>query len=222
MKIKQPIILCVSKRFLPIALNCVESIGASVIGNIGTTPLVDANELGLAHIDFEHDAVQSFWQQNTSQMALPRVFIMLEPADDQLDLPSAIDTFYSWHFDCVTFVHSKASQNSGARLAAGCVVLQNSSLQPLSDVGRGCLIMNDCYIGHHSTLESNVMIDSYAKVCSQVRIGKNTSIGQEAIIRDGISIGANCRIAPGAVITKSTNESTCYGPGLNNLLFSNL
>jgi UDP-3-O-[3-hydroxymyristoyl] glucosamine N-acyltransferase len=207
-------LLCVSEQFKRKAQQCALDAGASIAGYVRLNSTAPTD----GRIDFDRNAIFDYWHTLNTKEDAPLIFVLVGKAD-QAELPKPlVEIFSEWNFRCVTFVNNKASYNAGASLAEGCVVMENTSLQPCCAIGRGTVVMSNCYIGHHSHIGENVFIDQGVSVCGQVEIGSNTSIGKGAVIRDGMSVGPNCQIGAGAVITKRIGAGGIYGPGLNNLL----
>ena len=85
--------------------------------------------------------------------------------------------------------------------------------------GGGLKIGNDCIIGqyfschpeNHNFQDSNQLIRLQGVSRQGIKIGNNCWIGAKVTILDGVTIGANCVIAAGAVVTKSMPANTVIG-----------
>lgn len=55
-------------------------------------------------------------------------------------------------------------------------------------------------------IHDSVQIEAFVTVCGDVTIGAGTWIGSGAVIYDGVTIGENCRIMPGAIISASLDN----------------
>lgn len=64
---------------------------------------------------------------------------------------------------------------------------------------RGIHIAAGCVIDHAAVILSH---DMTRGIRAHTRIGENAVIGARAIIMPGVSIGADCEVLPGAVVTK--------------------
>lgn len=112
-------------------------------------------------------------------------------------------------------------------------VRENVSVGEFTIVGRGVTIENYCEVGSYCKLETNVYLTAYSKVEDRVFIApcvvtsndnyvgrteerfkhfkgitvkKGGRIGVGAVILPGITIGADCLVAAGAVVTSDTPD----------------
>lgn len=79
-------------------------------------------------------------------------------------------------------------------------------------IGDGCLIASKVFITdhYHGEIKSSELRPAVKPLYSkgEVTIGKNVWIGDNVCIMPGVSIGDNCIIGAGSVITKSFPENT--------------
>lgn len=61
-------------------------------------------------------------------------------------------------------------------------------------------ISEHCYIKEGAQLGKNVIVESFATIAADVEIGEGTWIGPHVTIMDGVRLGSNCRVFPGAVL----------------------
>lgn len=113
-----------------------------------------------------------------------------------------------WHF-CHIF--------SSARIGSDCVLGQNVMIGPNVDVGNNCKIQNNVSLYEGVTLEDDVFCGpscvftnvknprAHVERKSEfltIHVGRGATIGANATILCGISIGAYAFIGAGAVVTK--------------------
>ncbi len=112
-------------------------------------------------------------------------------------------------------------------------IRENVSIGDFTIVGRGTAIENYCEVGSYCKLETNVYLTAYSKVGDRVfmapcavtsndnyvgrtkerfkhfkgiTIKKGGRIGVGAVILPGITIGADCLVAAGALVTSDTDD----------------
>ena len=114
-----------------------------------------------------------------------------------------------WHFSHVM---------PGARIGAGCSLGQNSYVGSRAVVGNRCRIQNNVSLYDGVTLEDEVFVGPSAvftnvvtprafvdrkQEYAETRVGRGASIGANATIVCGLTIGAYALIGAGAVVTRS-------------------
>lgn len=82
----------------------------------------------------------------------------------------------------------------------------------LSDtiIKNGCKINGLCFIAHNCILEENVWITGDTMLCGSVKVGKNTTIFSNVIVRDGVHIGEQVTIGMGSVVTKNIPDKETW------------
>ena len=111
-------------------------------------------------------------------------------------------------------------KNRGIEIGSGTYIYPKNAL---IDVSRPSLVSigKDCYINQHFTLLTH---DWVAKVflgtqrqfinsSGRVIIGNNVSFGQNVMVLKGVSIGDNCFIGAGSIVTKDIPANSVAGRG---------
>ena len=81
-----------------------------------------------------------------------------------------------------------------------------------SVLGNNVLIQGNVVLGHDIVVGDNSVISSLAFIGGNTVIGRNTYIAPHACLRNGITIGDNCVIGMGSVVTKDIPaNSVAYG-----------
>lgn len=114
-----------------------------------------------------------------------------------------------------------------------CVVLPNAKIGKNCNICSHCLIENDVVIGNNVTIKSGVQVWDAIEIEDNVFIGPNVtftndikprsknypneflkttvrkgaSIGANATILPGITLGANCMVGAGTVVTKDVPDN---------------
>lgn len=73
-------------------------------------------------------------------------------------------------------------------------------IEDSANIGEGCKIAPNVYIGHDTKIGKNVTIYPNSTICQGVEIGDNTIIYPNVTVREFCKIGKECIIQPGAVI----------------------
>lgn len=84
-------------------------------------------------------------------------------------------------------------------------------------IGKGCLINLNCTIGHDSELGDFVELSPNVNISGRCSIGSYTTLGTNAVVIPDISIGENCIIAAGAVVTKNIPDN-CLVAGVPGII----
>lgn len=74
----------------------------------------------------------------------------------------------------------------------------------------GCKINGLSFIAHNCILDENVWITGDTMLCGTTRVGKNTTIFSNVIVRDQAHIGEKCTIGMGSVITKDVPDGETW------------
>lgn len=101
----------------------------------------------------------------------------------------------------------------GNTLGAGCCIMTGAIITNDVSIGKGCLINLNCTIGHDSKLHDFVELSPNVNVSGRCQIGSYTSIGTNAVLIPDITIGTNCIVAAGAVVTKDVPDN-CLVAGI--------
>lgn len=78
-------------------------------------------------------------------------------------------------------------------------------------IGRGCDISAGAHIYTHSTTARCVTAREQEIERAATAIGDHTHIGAQAVVLMGVTVGAHCIVAAGAVVTEDVPDWTCVG-----------
>lgn len=103
-------------------------------------------------------------------------------------------------------------RKKGITIGHNCMIYSNiSTPEPyLIEISDNVTIAGGVKFVTHDNSISKVL-PQYTIAVGQILIGKNTFIGANSLILPGVSIGNNCIIAAGSVVTKSFGESCIIG-----------
>jgi len=102
-------------------------------------------------------------------------------------------------YTCASYISSRAV-NMASQIGANCFILENNVLQPFVSIGNNVTLWSGNHIGHHSSIEDHSFITSHVVVSGKCTIGKNSFIGVNACLRDGIRLGDYSVVGCGSII----------------------
>jgi UDP-2-acetamido-3-amino-2,3-dideoxy-glucuronate N-acetyltransferase len=139
-----------------------------------------------------------------------------------------------------TFVHETAVIDEGAQIGEGTKIWHFSHVMKTAKIGKDCVIGQNCYIdsdviiGNNVHLQNNVSVYKLVTLEDDVFVGpsvvftndllppsdgkawlptlikKGTSIGANATIVCGVTLGEGCMIGAGAVVTENVPAGMVY------------
>jgi len=123
-----------------------------------------------------------------------------------------------WHFshvmqDCCIGERCNIGQN--VLISSGCVVGDNVKIQNNVSVYTGVSIEDDVFLGPSMVFTNVINPRAYIERKSEyraTRVGRGASIGANATVVCGVTLGAYCLIGAGAVVTRDVPPfGTAYG-----------
>ena len=96
----------------------------------------------------------------------------------------------------------EASQN--------CIIGPSAIIEPEVKLGDGVIVRSGAYIGHHCHLECYSYIAPRASMSGYVRVGEGAFIGNNATIRDRVTIGWGAVVGAGAVVLRDVAPGEVY------------
>ena len=112
-------------------------------------------------------------------------------------------------YDFISYVSRKCT-NFVTSIGENCFILEDNTLQPFTKIGNNVILWSGNHIGHHSVIEDNIFFTSHVVMSGHCHIKKGAFLGVNACIRDGVTIGENCIIGMGSVVTKDTEDNNTY------------
>lgn len=89
-----------------------------------------------------------------------------------------------------------------------CFILENQTIQPTVQIGNNVVVWSGNHLGHGSIFDDHTYLASHVVVSGHCKIGKRCFLGVNITIKDFITIGDNCFITMGALITKDLEAGT--------------
>lgn len=91
-------------------------------------------------------------------------------------------------------------------------------------IGKNSKIYNLVHIAHDSKIGENTFITAGVIVCGRVKVRKNSYLGPNCTIKNGLTLGENSKVSMGAVVTKNVgdNETVTGNFAISHSKFLNL
>ena len=100
-------------------------------------------------------------------------------------------------------IHPSASMDRLSLVGAGSVLMHHAVIQRGTVIGKHVIINTACSVDHDCILGDFVHIAPNATLCGGVQIGDETFIGAGAVVLPQIKIGKRVTLGAGTVVTKS-------------------
>ena len=101
-----------------------------------------------------------------------------------------------------SIVGQETSVQEGVFIAAGCVITVNANLGKCTLVNMGCTVAHDVKLGDYVSAHPG------ARISGQVVVKDYTTIGTQAVILNGCTIGQGALVAMGAVVAHDVPDYT--------------
>jgi sugar O-acyltransferase (sialic acid O-acetyltransferase NeuD family) len=113
-------------------------------------------------------------------------------------------------YELISYISSKATVFSGARIGDNCFILEDNTIQPFTTIGNSVVLWSGNHIGHHSTIKDHVSFTSHVVLSGHCVVEPYAFFGVNATIRDGIHIAEGTFVAMAAAITRDTEPWGVY------------
>lgn len=92
------------------------------------------------------------------------------------------------------------------------VVIQNNCVMDKgvfdkTIIGKNSKIYNLVHIAHDSKIGEKTFVTAGVIVCGRVKVGKNSYLGPNCTIKNGLTLGENSKVSMGAVVTKNVGDN---------------
>lgn len=112
-------------------------------------------------------------------------------------------------YRCINYISSKATVLTDA-IGDNCFILEDNTIQPFVEIGNNVVMWSGNHIGHHSVIEDNVFFTSHVVLSGHCRVKRNSWLGVNATIRDGLTLAEGSLVAMSASVTKDTKPWSTY------------
>jgi sugar O-acyltransferase (sialic acid O-acetyltransferase NeuD family) len=106
----------------------------------------------------------------------------------------------------VTIIHPSAIISKSAKIGRGCLISPGVIIGPGVEVGDHTILNSAVTIDHDTLIQENVIMGSGVHLPGYVKVLSNTFIGVGSCSVHGVTIGGNCLIGAGSVVTKDVPD----------------
>jgi sugar O-acyltransferase (sialic acid O-acetyltransferase NeuD family) len=100
-----------------------------------------------------------------------------------------------------SYVCSKSSYWSDLSVGENCFILENQTIQPSVKIGNNVVLWSGNHLGHGSVIQDHAYISSHVVISGHCTIGSRTFIGVNSTVKDFTTIGEDCFLGMGSIIT---------------------
>tara|TARA_B100000035_G_C21036688_1_gene571419 strand:+ start:2777 stop:3460 length:684 start_codon:yes stop_codon:yes gene_type:complete len=111
-------------------------------------------------------------------------------------------------YDLVSYVCSKSVTWPDLNIGDNCFILENQTIQPTVKIGNNVMIWSTNHLGHNCQIDDHAYLASGITISGHTKIGKRTFVGVNASFKDFITIGNDCFITMGAIVTKDIPKNS--------------
>jgi sugar O-acyltransferase (sialic acid O-acetyltransferase NeuD family) len=103
-------------------------------------------------------------------------------------------------------IHPSAIISKSARIGRGCLIAPGVIIGPGVELGDHIILNSAVTIDHDTVIQENVIMGSGVHLPGYVKVLSDTFIGVGSCSVNGVTIGRNCLIGAGSVITKNITD----------------
>lgn len=115
-------------------------------------------------------------------------------------------------YKLASYVSSRCTWLSDSSPGDNCMILENNTIQPFSQIGNNVILWSGNHLGHHSTILDHCFVSSHVVISGNVQIGHHCFLGVNSTITDGINVAPYTLLGAGVIITKDTKAHGVYVP----------
>lgn len=112
-------------------------------------------------------------------------------------------------YTLLSYVSSKATCMAKS-IGDNTFIFEDNTIQPFVEIGNNVILWSGNHVGHHSVIQENVFVSSHVVISGLCNIGRNSFLGVNSTIKDGVKIGDYSTIGAGALILKNTPSDSTY------------
>ena len=109
-----------------------------------------------------------------------------------------------------TLIHPSAMIGFDTQIGAGSVVCSNVSIQPQVTLGENVLVRAGANVGHDVQISDYVDVGPNVCLCGCTCVQEGVHVAANAVVRDGLSLGAFSVIGAGSALLKDAGEGTTW------------
>jgi sugar O-acyltransferase (sialic acid O-acetyltransferase NeuD family) len=105
-----------------------------------------------------------------------------------------------------SIIHPSAIISKSAKIGRGCLIAPGVIIGPGVEIGDHTILNSAVTIDHDTTIQENVIMGSGVHLPGYVKVLSDTFIGVGSCCVNGVTIGRNCLIGAGSVVTKDVPD----------------
>ena len=106
----------------------------------------------------------------------------------------------------VTIIHPSAIISKSAKIGRGCLISPGVIIGPGVEIGDHTILNSAVTIDHDTLIQENVIMGAGVHLPGYVKVLSDTFIGVGSCSVNGVTIGHNCLIGAGSVVTKDVPD----------------
>jgi sugar O-acyltransferase (sialic acid O-acetyltransferase NeuD family) len=111
-------------------------------------------------------------------------------------------------FTFTAIIHPTSILGRKIKIGKGSIIMANTIINTYTTIKAFCIIESNSSIDHDSTINEFSNINSGVTTGGNLKVGKETIIDLGVCILENITIGDNCHIRKGALVTKDVAANT--------------
>lgn len=164
--------------------------------------------------------------QNIEKKFSPKeyeVFIAIGYTDLNFLREKKFKEFKKKGFKLASYISSQAAVINPQKDYENCLILENTTIQTTSKIGKNVFIWANNLIGHHAKIGNNCYISGHCTIAGSTVVGKNCFLGANSTIAHNLRIGSECIIGANSLIVSNVfNRSISSVPQSKILKTKNL
>ena len=113
-------------------------------------------------------------------------------------------------YELVSYISSRASNMGEVIVGDNCLVLEHTTIQPLSKVGNNVFLWSGNHLGHHAEIKDHCYIAGHAIIGGNAIIGEACFLGVNVTVGHRVEVGDHSLVGAGALLTKNTTPKGVY------------
>ena len=110
----------------------------------------------------------------------------------------------------ISLIDPAAFVSLTANIGKGCVVYPNCFIGANAKLGSKIFMLSGAIVNHDCDISDNVTITSGVMLAGGVKVGKGAYLGQGCNVRQNLVVGENAMVGMGAVVTKDIPANATY------------
>lgn len=145
-----------------------------------------------------------FPEEIQSRMGTFEVIIAMSPMEKRKE---RIRQVKDLSLNPVTIIHPSAVISKSAEIGRGCLICPGVIIGPGAKIGDHTILNSAVTIDHDSLIQENVIMGAGVHLPGYVKVLSDTFIGVGSCSVNGVTIGHNCLIGAGSVVTRDIPDN---------------